>query len=141
MELFKDLAQQFIADTDNDGNIDVTEVIASMSTLLSGTSEGSQSDFSSIVSSLEGSGLSDIAASWLGNGDNMPISSEQVGSLFESDKLESFGTALGLDPGTVQKGLALVVPQLIDQLSPNGQLIDPSNIDLGDLAAGLKKFF
>lgn len=141
MELLKTLAQQFIADTDNDGNIDVDEVVASISTLLADSSGGSQLNLGSIVSNLQGAGLSDLAASWLGDGENLAISPEQIGSLFNSDQLAAFGSALNLEQGSVQKGLSQIIPQLIDQTSSGGTLNELANIDLGGLADGLKKLF
>ncbi len=141
MDLLKTLAQQFIKDTNNDGNIDVTEVIGSLSGLLAGSGAGSQLDLGSIVSKLQGSGLSDVASSWLGNGENLPISAEQIGNLFESDQLSSFASALNLDMNSVQSGLSNLIPQLIDQASPGGELMDLSNLDAGGILDKLKKLF
>jgi len=142
MDLLQTLAQQFITDTDNDGNVDVTEVISSLTGLLGGGAGGaSQMDLGSIVSKLQGSGLADIATSWLGSGDNLPISADQISNLFESDKLSSFASALNLDMDSVKSGLSSVIPQLIDRASPGGELLDLSNLDAGGIIGNLKKMF
>lgn len=141
MDLLQTLAQQFITDTDNDGNIDVTEVIGSLTGLLGGAGGASQLDLGSIVSKLQGSGLADIATSWLGSGDNLPISADQISNLFDSDKLSSFASALNLDLDSVKSGLSGVIPQLIDKSSPGGELLDLSNLDAGGIIDKLKKMF
>jgi uncharacterized protein YidB (DUF937 family) len=141
MDLLKTLAQQFITDTDNDGNIDVTEVIGSLTGLLGGTGGTSQLDLGSIVSKLQGSGLADIATSWLGSGENLPISADQISNIFDSDKLSSFASVLNLDLDSVKSGLSSVIPQLIDKASPSGELLDLSNLDTGGIIDKLKKMF
>ncbi len=141
MDILQTLAQQFIADTNNDGNIDATDVMGSLSGLLGGADGASQLDLGSIVSKLQGSGLADVASSWLGNGDNLPLSADQIGNLFDSDKLSSFASALNLDMDSVKSGLSGVIPQLIDKASPGGELLDLSNLDAGGIIDNLKKMF
>lgn len=141
MDLLQTLAQQFITDTDNDGKIEATEVISSLTGLLGGTGGASQLDLGSIVSKLQGSGLADIATSWLGSGDNLPISADQISSLFDSDKLSSFASALNIDMDSVKSGLSSVIPQLVDKASPGGELLDLSNLDAGGIIDKLKKIF
>ena len=136
MNILTTLAQQFIADTNNDGNIDVTEVMASMTSLLS--SSQSPIDLGAIVSKMQESGLSDIASSWLGDGDNSPISSQQIGDLLDSDKLRAFASALNLDMGSVTEGLSKVIPNLVDQSSSGGQLQDLGGGQLGELVNQFK---
>ena len=136
MNILNTLAQQFIADTNNDGKIDVTEVVASMTDLLS--SSRSPIDLSSIVAKMQGSGLSDVASSWLGDGGNSPISPQHVGQLLDSDKLQAFASALNLDMGSVTEGLSKVIPNLIDRSSTGGQLRDLGGSELGDLVNQFK---
>ena len=136
MDILTTLAQQFIADTNNDGKIDVSEVMASMANLLS--SPQSPIDLNAIIANMQGSGLADIASSWLGNGDNAPISPQQIGELLDSDKLQSFAAALNLDMDSVTEGLSKVIPNLIDQSSSDGQLRTLGSSDLGDLVNQFK---
>jgi len=136
MNILTTLAQQFIADTNNNGNIEITEVMASMTNLLS--SSQSPIDLNAIVAKMQDSGLSDIASSWLGDGDNAPISSGQIGELLDSDKLQAFASALNLDLDSVTDGLSKVIPNLIDQSSSGGQLQDLGGSELGDLVNQFK---
>ena len=141
MDVLQTLAQQFITDTNNDGNIDVNEVIGSLTGLLGGTGGTSQLDLGSVVSKLQTSGLADVAKSWLGDGDNLPISADQIGNLFDSDKLSSFASALNLDLDSVKSGLSSVIPQLVDKASAGGELLDLSKLDAGGIMNNLKKLF
>jgi uncharacterized protein YidB (DUF937 family) len=139
------LAKQFITDTNNDGQIDLNETISSISALLSAgrTSSGSTLDLGSLVSAMQGSGLTDLAASWLGDGENMPISGQQVNDVLGSDKINDFASALNIDANTAQNGLAKILPQLIDSSSNGGQLNDLFNAvgGLSGITEGLGKMF
>lgn len=137
MELLTSLARQFITDTDNDGQIDPGEVMSSLTSLLSGTDGNLQPDLGSIVTNLQQAGLSDIAASWLGDGENLPITPDQIREVLNPERMQAFASALNLDPGTVEAGLSGLIPVLVDRSSSAGQLNDASDL----LAAGLRKLF
>lgn len=98
-------------------------------------------DMSSIMASLGGSGdLTAALGSWLGSGENMPISAETVSSMFNSDQIAGFASNLGLDAGSATSLLADVIPGMVDASSNEGGLLD----SLGGAEGALdmaKKFF
>ena len=75
------------------------------------------------------SGLTSMAASWLGDGNNSPISASQILGLFGDSKVQSFASSLNLDSDTAVSGLAEMLPELLDSNSNGGAL-------LGDAGAG-----
>jgi uncharacterized protein YidB (DUF937 family) len=67
-------------------------------------------------------GLGDIANSWVGTGENLPISPAQVQQALGADKLQQLSASSGLPTGQVAEGLAAVLPGLVNHLTPNGQV-------------------
>lgn len=56
------------------------------------------------------------------------LSSEQVKSVLGADVVAQIAQKAGLAPDAASSGLALLLPQLIDHLTPHGQL--PEGNDL-----------
>lgn len=126
MQLASQLMKQF-ADGNNDGQVDMNEAISTLSRLFSGTGEvgsGSSMDLGGLVSKMQGSGLSDIVGSWLGDGENQAISSQQISDVLGSDKVNEFAASLNIDANSAQEQLAKIVPEMVDKSSSGGQLND-----------------
>lgn len=83
---------------------------------------------SGLVQQLQSGGLGTVVSSWISNGENQPISAEQIESVIGSDRIQTVADTLGIDSQTLAQGLSQVLPKLIDQLSPNGQLPDEDTI-------------
>jgi uncharacterized protein YidB (DUF937 family) len=84
-----------------------------------------------IISKFEHGGMADHVGSWVGTGANMPISGAQLQEILGSGSIGEIAQRLGLSHGDASSGLAQVLPQLIDKLTPTGQV--PS--DHGDIVA------
>ena len=98
--------------------------IQSALTSLMGDGKGSL-DLQGLVSQFAASGeLGNLVQSWLGDGGNLPISADQITGFFGSDKMSAFAGAIGTDAGSAAGGLADMVPQLLDQASSGGSLLD-----------------
>lgn len=67
-------------------------------------------------------GLSDLVASWLGNGPNAALSGEQLGQVLGAGPLAQIAAQLGVGQSDASSQLSQLLPGLIDQLTPNGQL-------------------
>lgn len=106
---------------------------------LLGGSGGQGIDLGELVGNLQNSGLGDLAASWLGDGDNKDISSSQLESIFGADKIAQAAQQLGTDQNDVLKGLQDMLPQLVDKSSSGGSLLDSVG-GLGGLASMASKF-
>ncbi len=85
-------------------------------------------------------GLGDIVASWIGTGQNLPISGEQIQSVLGSEQVQSIAQKLGISASDASSGLANLLPQAIDKLTPNGQLPEGGMLEQGlALLKGLTK--
>ncbi len=86
-----------------------------------------------LVQSFQQGGLGDIVNSWVSTGQNLPISAEQLQSIFGSGQLQDIAAQLGVSAEQASGSLADLLPTVVDQLTPNGQL--PQGGDL--LSQGL----
>jgi uncharacterized protein YidB (DUF937 family) len=85
---------------------------------------GEAPDIGSLLSGLQSNGLGDIAKSWLGDGDNAPISSDQLKNIVDGNKLSELASVLGTDEGSVLSGLQEAMPQMVDKASSGGSLLE-----------------
>ena len=66
-------------------------------------------------------GMGDQMSSWVGKGENLPISADQLSSVLGSGAIGDIASKLGVGQGEAGGMLAQVLPGLIDKLTPNGQ--------------------
>ena len=78
-------------------------------------------------------GMGDAAKSWVGHGDNAPISGDQLGQVLGGDMMGDIAAKLGLSHGDAAGQLANVLPGLIDKLTPHGQVPAGGLGNSGDL--------
>lgn len=75
-----------------------------------------------LLGQLQEKGLGEQVASWIGTGENQPISAEHIQEALGSDQLQQLAGQLGLSHGEAASGLASMLPQVVDKLSPQGSL-------------------
>jgi uncharacterized protein YidB (DUF937 family) len=66
-------------------------------------------------------GMGDVISSWVGHGQNAPISGDQLSSVLGADTIGNIAAKLGMSHGDVAGQLSQVLPQMIDRLTPHGQ--------------------
>ncbi len=87
-----------------------------------------------LVSAFEQQGLGGVIQSWIGTGENLPISAEQIQSVLGSGPLQGIVQSLGLSPEAASGQLAGLLPQVIDGLTPGGQVPEAGGgLDLSSL--------
>jgi len=113
-ELFK-MGAELIQNNSDDAttSLDTDSISNAISGLLQGSDGGL--DLSGIMSSLSDGNLSEIVNSWLGNGENMPIDTDQITQLLGSDKIEEFASNLGISFDSASQALSDALPQVIDK--------------------------
>jgi len=77
---------------------------------------------SALVQQVHANGLGSIINSWVGTGPNQPISAQQIQQALGSDKVKQIAARIGLDPNVVSQKLSTLLPQIVNHLTPNGQL-------------------
>jgi uncharacterized protein YidB (DUF937 family) len=81
-----------------------------------------------LASRLEQNGLGRVVASWIGTGANLPISGEQLKDTLGPDTVAALARKVGLSPEQVQEGLSHLLPNVIDKLTPGGQVAGGQNL-------------
>ena len=77
-----------------------------------------------IISKLQNGGMAQQVGSWVGSGQNTPVSGSQLQEVLGSGSIGQIAQQLGMSHGDASSGLAQVLPQLIDHLTPGGQVGD-----------------
>ena len=90
--------------------------------LLRGTGGGSGGGLAELAQGFESQGLGHVLGSWLGPGENLPISGPQLQSVLGTQRLAEAAQRLGLPPAAAASTLAAVLPAVVDRLTPNGAL-------------------
>ena len=90
-----------------------------LSQVLSRTDLGS---IGGLLERLKQSGLGPQVASWLGNGQNLPISIDQLKTALGDEHVRQLATQLGLPVDQLLDQLSQYLPGAVDQMSPKGTL-------------------
>lgn len=93
----------------------------------------SQGGIQGIMEKFQQGGLEQLVKSWIGTGENLPISVEQILDIFGKKEIDSAADEVGVSQQDAPNLLSEYLPKIVDQLSPNGQL-DLNNLDLSALA-------
>jgi uncharacterized protein YidB (DUF937 family) len=93
---------------------------------------------SGILQAFQQGGLSHLIQSWIGTGQNLPVSPDQLKVALGPEWIARIAQSTGLPQAEVEQHLSTVLPQIIDHLTPNGRL--PQG-DLGSALAGIAQRF
>src|SRR5215813_5155061 len=75
-----------------------------------------------IIKELQDSGHGRVAQSWVGTGPNEDIAPKDLANALGSDTLNTLSKQTGMSMNDLLAGLGQHLPDLIDQLTPNGRL-------------------
>lgn len=93
---------------------------------------------SGILDKLKEGGLGEQAASWVGKGENLPISAEQISSVIGDGQIAQMAAKFGLTPELLSSEIAEHLPGVIDKMTPNGEVGADSGGLLGSVLGMLK---
>ncbi len=91
-----------------------------LSEVLGNGSQGG--GLSAIVAKLQQAGLGDQVKSWIGNGQNLPITADQLQQVLGSDTVKQLAARFNIPVDQLSKVLAQQPPTAVDHASPNGHL-------------------
>lgn len=90
-----------------------------------------------LLSAFQKNGLGSIVQSWVGTGQNLPISPAQVQQVLGNGMLGELAAKAGMQVPDAATALSHLLPQVVDKLSPQGNLPLPK--DLGGLLSSVGK--
>ena len=67
-------------------------------------------------------GLGGVVQSWISTGQNQPVDGQQIQNVLGGGQLDALAERFGIPKETLSSGLAQVLPQVVDKLTPNGQV-------------------
>jgi uncharacterized protein YidB (DUF937 family) len=127
MGLFDSILAAASGKTDESGKANALTGILGGLLAQSGGLQGLASKFSQ-------SGQGNAFQSWVGMGENQPVSSGQIQNALGSKQVNAIATRLGVDPAVASTFLAEYLPKIVDKLTPAGK-IDPTADNQQGLAA------
>lgn len=136
MDLLKIATDLFISNS-NSNNLDTGTVMNGLKGLLA--DQSGNINLAGLVSQFGSSGLGALASSWLGDGNNESLSTQQLTDTLGQDKISNFASTLGMDTDSATSGLAAMIPQLMDKSSSGGSLLSADI--LGKALGGLGGLF
>jgi uncharacterized protein YidB (DUF937 family) len=92
---------------------------------------------SGLVQNFHDKGLGGLATSWVGTGQNLPISADQIQHVLGSAQVQQLAAKVGISPEAASSQLSQLLPTLVDKLTPNGQV--PAQSNLMEMGLGLLK--
>jgi uncharacterized protein YidB (DUF937 family) len=119
------------------------QVVAAIASLLSSrdASVGGSGGLAGLIQAFQGKGMGDMMSSWVSTGPNPPISDRQITDVLGADVLSQFAGKAGVPQGEAGGLLASLLPAVIDQLTPQGRVPDPNDLEsaLGNLLSSVMK--
>ena len=113
------------------GGMNVGAIVAVLAPLVAKLLKGG--GLSKMVQGAQASGLSAQADSWVGTGQNQPLSGGEVRGVVGDDTVQELAREAGISEEQAAEVLARVVPEVVNGLTPDGQL--PADDDLDRLVA------
>ena len=102
-------------------------------------SNGQGGGLAGLMEKFQSAGLGEQMNSWVGTGQNLPVSPEQLGGVFDSNQMSQMAERMGLSTGDLGTQLSQVLPQAVDHFTPGGQVPEGGLGDLGDLLGQLMR--
>jgi uncharacterized protein YidB (DUF937 family) len=113
MGLLDDLAGRVLG-----GRNTQTDLVNALLGILSQQSGG----LAGLTQQFAGKGLGDIVNSWVGTGKNLPITQQQIHQVLGGDIISQLASKTGISTDKVTSQLTDLLPNIIDKLTPDGQI-------------------
>ena len=84
-----------------------------------------------MVQAFKDRGLQDIINSWVGTGENKPITPEQIQLGLGKEKIQELADKAGVTAEAAKAKLAEILPGLVDKLTPQGKIPEGGMLQQG----------
>jgi uncharacterized protein YidB (DUF937 family) len=75
-----------------------------------------------LMAKMSSNGLGQQVQSWVGTGENKPVSGAQVSQALDTDSLNKMAQETGSTPEKVSDDVAKVLPEVVNKATPDGQV-------------------
>lgn len=118
-----------------DGSVGGTSATSSLTTWIMELLNQQPGGLTGLLSTFHDKGLGDVVNSWVGTGQNLPITAGQIQSVLEDEQVKQLAARAGVAPEVAASGVADVLPVIVDKLTPHGKV--PEGGDMLEQALNL----
>ncbi len=94
-----------------------------------GGANANGANMAGLLDNMKASGLDDQVKSWVGTGENKPVTPDQVTQAIGADKIQAAAKQAGCSPQQAADDLAKVLPQMVDSATPSGKMPSAGEFD------------
>jgi uncharacterized protein YidB (DUF937 family) len=94
---------------------------------------------SGVLAKMQQAGYGEQAQSWVGTGQNLPIDAGALSQIFGQGNLGQLAQQLGISPDEASGSLAQMLPDVVDRMTPAGQIPDNHSDLVNEALAILQK--
>jgi len=98
--------------------------------LLKMIGSGQGGGLGGLVQAFQQNGLGHLVESWIGTGQNLPVSAAQI-QMALGPKVQELAQQHGMSADAVSQALSRFLPGLVDHLTPSGQLPQGNGLEQG----------
>jgi uncharacterized protein YidB (DUF937 family) len=95
---------------------------------------GGLAGLTGLLGRFQSAGLQDKADSWVGDGPNARLSSDEVGRALGDDQIAEIAAQAGVSPAQAKRALSKMIPDAVNEMTPEGHL--PADDPAFESAAG-----
>lgn len=81
-----------------------------------------------LMSKLTNNGLGQHVQSWIGHGQNQPVTADQMRQALGEDQISKLAQQAGTTPDDAANQLAQKLPGAVDQMTPEGSVPEPEKV-------------
>ncbi len=82
-----------------------------------------------VLGAFKDKGLGDQADSWVGTGDNQPVSADQVRQALSPQQLQQIADEAGISVDEAAEHVAAALPEVVNHVTPDGAIPDDAQVD------------
>jgi len=85
---------------------------------------GGMGGLGGLLEQMQQAGLGQQARSWVGTGENMPVSPDALSQIFGEGGIGAIARQAGLTPKETSDGLSQLLPEVVNHVTPTGEVPD-----------------
>jgi uncharacterized protein YidB (DUF937 family) len=94
-----------------------------------GGGSGGLGGLGGLLEQFQRAGLGDQARSWVSTGQNLPLPADALEQVFGRGGLAEIARRAGMSEQDASRGLSQLLPEMVDRMTPDGQVPDDSSLD------------
>jgi len=83
---------------------------------------GQPNGLSGLLRAFHTNGLGQIVESWIGTGENLPVSRDQIAQVLGQGVIQQLARTTGMSAETLSATLTEILPMAVDKLTPDGKI-------------------